>query len=43
MTTKGCSEVLETLQMSLKAGLRTFGDDGMKTVEKESVSFMIAM
>ena len=35
MTTKGCSEVLETPQMSLKAGLRTFGDDGMKAVEKE--------
>ena len=35
MTTKGCSEVLETPQMSLKAGLRTFGNDGMKAVEKE--------
>ena len=35
MTTKGCSEVLETPQMSLKAGLRTFGDDGMKAVEQE--------
>ena len=35
MTTKGCSEVLETRQMSLKAGLRTFGDDGMKAGEKE--------
>ena len=35
MTTKDCSEVLETPQMSLKAGLRTFGDDGMKAVEKE--------
>ena len=35
MTTKTCSEVLETPQMSLKAGLRTFGDDGMKAVEKE--------
>ena len=35
MTTKGCSKVLETPQMSLKAGLRTFGDDGMKAVEKE--------
>ena len=29
------SEVLETPQMSLKAGLRTFGTDGMKAVEKE--------
>ena len=35
MTTKGCSEVLETPQMSLKAGLHTFGDDSMKVVEKE--------
>ena len=35
MTTKGCNEVLETPQMSLKAGLCTFGDDGMKAVEKE--------
>ena len=35
MTTKGCSGVLETPQMSLKAGLQTFGDDGMKAVEKE--------
>ena len=35
MTAKGCSEVLETLQMSLKAGLQIFGDDGMKAVEKE--------
>ena len=35
MTTKGSSEVLETLQMSLKAGLRTFGNDGLKAVEKE--------
>ena len=35
MTTKGCSEVLETPQMSLKAGLQTFGDDSMKAVEKE--------
>ena len=33
MTTKGCSEVLET--PAVKAGLRTFGDDGMKVVEKE--------
>ena len=35
MTTKGCSEVLETPQMSLKAGLQTFGNDGLKAVEKE--------
>ena len=35
MTTKGCGEVLETPQMSLKAGLRTFGNDGLKAVEKE--------
>ena len=35
MTTECCSEVLETPQMSLKAGLQTFGDDGMKAVEKE--------
>ena len=35
MTTEGTSEVLETPQMSLKAGLRTFGTDGMKVVEKE--------
>ena len=35
MTTKGWSEVLETPQMSLKAGLQTFGDDGMRAVEKE--------
>ena len=35
MTPKGGSEVLETLQMSLKAGLQTFGNDGMKAVEKE--------
>ena len=35
MTTRGCSEVLETPQMSLKAGLQTFGNDGMKAVEKE--------
>ena len=27
MTTHGASEVLETPQMSLKAGLRTFGND----------------
>ena len=35
MATKGSDEVLETPQMSLKAGLRTFGDDGLKAVEKE--------
>ena len=35
MTTKGCSEVLETPQMFLKAGMQTFGNDGMKAVEKE--------
>ena len=35
MTTHGTSEVLETPQMSLKAGLRAFGDDGVKAVEKE--------
>ena len=35
MTMEGSSEVLETPQMSLKAGLRTFGSDGMKAVEKE--------
>ena len=35
MTTHGEGEVLETPQMSLKAGLRTFGNDGVKAVEKE--------
>ena len=35
MTTEGTSEALETPQMSLKAGLRTFWNDGMKAVEKE--------
>ena len=35
LATRGNDEVLETPQMSLKAGLRTFGDDGMKAVEKE--------
>ena len=35
MTTLGASEVLETPQMSLKAGLRTFGNDGVRAVEKE--------
>ena len=35
MTTNGTSEVIETPQMSLKAGLRTFGNDGVRAVEKE--------
>ena len=35
MTTQGTTEILETPQMSLKAGLRTFGADGVKAVEKE--------
>ena len=35
LATKESDGVLETPQMSLKAGLRTFGDDGMKAVEKE--------
>ena len=35
MTTNGTSEVLETAQLSLKAGLRTFDNDGMRAVEKE--------
>ena len=35
MITHGTSEVLETPQMSLKAGLRQFVDDGVKAVEKE--------
>ena len=35
MTMHGTSEVLETPQMSLKAGLRTFGNDGVRAVEKE--------
>ena len=35
MAMEGAGEVLETSQMSLKAGLRTFGSDGMKAVEKE--------
>ena len=35
MTMEGTGEILETPQMSLKAGLRTFGSDGMKAVEKE--------
>ena len=35
MTAEGTGEVLETPQMSLNTGLRTFGTDGMKAVEKE--------
>ena len=35
MTMEGAGEVLETPQMSLKTGLRAFGDDGAKAVEKE--------
>ena len=35
LATRGSDEVLEMPQMSLKTGLRTFGDDGMKAVEKE--------
>ena len=35
MTTRGTNEVLETPQMSLKAGLRTFGKDGVRAEEKE--------
>ena len=35
LATKGSDVVLETPQMSLKAGLQTFGNDGMKAVEKE--------
>ena len=35
MTTECTGEVLETPQMSLKAGLRAFGDDGAKAVQKE--------
>ena len=35
LATRGDDEVLEMPQMSLKAGLRTFGDDGIKAVEKE--------
>ena len=35
MTTESTSEVLETPQMPLKAGLHTIGSDGMKAVEKE--------
>ena len=35
MTTECTGEVLETPQMSLKTGLRAFGTDGAKAVEKE--------
>ena len=35
MTMEGAGEVLETPQMSLKTGLRAFGADGAKAVEKE--------
>ena len=35
MTMEGTSEVLEAPQMSLEAGLYTFGSNGMKAVEKE--------
>ena len=35
LATRGDDEVLETPQMSLKAGLRTFWDNGIKAVEKE--------
>ena len=35
LTTTESDQVMETPQMSLKAGLRTFGDDGLKPVEKE--------
>ena len=35
MTTEAASKALETPQMSLKAGLQTFGNDGLKAVEKE--------
>ena len=35
LATRGDDEVLETPQISLKAGLRTFGDDGTKAVKKE--------
>ena len=35
LATKESDEVLETPQMFLKAGLQTFGDDGLKAVEKE--------
>ena len=35
MNTEGMGEVLETPQMSLKGGLLTYGNDGLKVVEKE--------
>ena len=35
MAAEGTGEVLETPQMSLKTGLRTFGNDGMRAVDKE--------
>ena len=35
MTTRRTSEVLEMPQMSLKVGLQTFGNDGVRAVEKE--------
>ena len=35
MTTHAMSKVLEMPQMSLKAGLRSFGNDGIRAVEKE--------
>ena len=35
MTTHGMCEVLEMPQMSLKAGLRAFGNDSIRAVEKE--------
>ena len=39
LATKRNDVVLETPQMSLKAGLRTFGNDGMKAVEKKMRQF----
>ena len=35
MTTEGTGEVLDTPQMSLKDGLQTHGNDGLKAVEKD--------
>ena len=35
MAAEGTGELLETPQMSLETGLRTFGTDSMKAVEKE--------
>ena len=40
MTMEGTGEVLETPQMSLKAGLCTFGSDGLKAVEKDNRSLL---